>query len=322
MPDLLEERGPKNCLVTGAAGFIGSKLCQRLLDKGYKVTGLDLFTDYYERQLKEENLKNIKDHPGFRLVEADLVEILNLGLEKESFDWVFHQAAQAGVRRSWGEEFAVYTHHNVLATQRLLEWAKLSRPEKIIYASSSSVYGDALTLPMQETDLPAPLSPYGVSKLAAEHLMNLYYKNFGLPVVSLRYFTVYGPGQRPDMAFHIFFKALKAGKELVIYGTGEQTRDFTYIDDIVKANLLAALSTKAVGQVYNIGGGSRVSVNQVLEMIAKITGLMPEVRHKAAQAGDAPHTYACTKRAKDELGFKPKVSLEKGLKKMASWFGF
>lgn len=311
----------KKCLVTGAAGFIGSALCRRLLEEGAQVTGLDLFTDYYARQVKEDNLKDLTSHPHFLLIEADVADIASLGLEKEGLQWVFHQAAQAGVRRSWGAEFAHYTHHNVLATQRLLEWARVSRPEKLVYASSSSVYGPATRLPMEEESLPQPLSPYGVTKLAAEHLVQLYAQNFGLPAVSLRYFTVYGPKQRPDMAFHLFFSALKAARPLTIFGTGAQTRDFTYIDDVVSANLLAAASPEASGRAYNIGGGSRVSVNQVLEMMAKITGLKPEACHKEAQAGDAPHTYAATKRAKDELGFAPKVSLEEGLNKMARWFG-
>jgi len=311
---------PKTCLVSGAAGFVGSHLCRRLLNAGCRVIGVDCFTDYYERSLKEKNLDELKNNRDFSLVEADLAAIASLNLESEGIKWIFHQAAQAGVRASWGEEFSLYTHHNVLVTQRLLEWARHNQPERLVYASSSSVYGDTGKLPMHEEDLPAPMSPYGVSKLAAEHLCNLYRQNYSVPAVSLRYFTVYGPGQRPDMAFNRFIRAIKAGEELVVYGSGEQTRDFTYIDDIVEANLAAALADGVEGRVYNIGGGSRISVNGVLELLGSLTGMEVKVRHEAVQAGDPPHTFADTGRAKKELGYKPRVALEEGLRRMLAWF--
>ncbi len=310
----------KTCLVTGAAGFIGSHLSHRLLAEGCRVIGVDCFTDYYEQQIKENNARELLKHPSFKMIRRDIADIGEFGLESGGVHWIFHQAAQAGVRASWGEEFAHYTHHNVLGTQRLLEWARCFKPEKVIYASSSSVYGDTGKLPMHEEDLPRPMSPYGVTKLAAEHLCNLYNQNFGVPAASLRYFTVYGPGQRPDMAFHRFIKAVLAGEELVIYGSGEQTRDFTFVGDIVEANLAAARSGKAEGRVYNIGGGSRISINGVLEIIGRLAEREVKTRHEPIQAGDPPHTYADTARAKDELNFTPQTTLEEGLSIMLDHF--
>lgn len=310
----------KTCLVTGAAGFIGSHLCYRLLSEGCRVIGVDCFTDYYDRSIKEKNIENLLQNPSFRLLREDVTGIEQSGLEGEGIQWIFHQAAQAGVRASWGRDFEHYTHHNVLGTQRLLEWARKIEPERFIYASSSSVYGNTGKLPMHEDDLPRPLSPYGVTKLAAEHLCNLYHQNFGLPAVSLRYFTVFGPGQRPDMAFHRFIKAVLAGSELTIYGTGEQTRDFTYVSDIIEANLSAAKTEGIEGRVYNLGGGSRISVNGVLEILGRLSGQKVKVKHEPIQAGDPPHTYADTKRARRELGYSPGLSVEQGLELMMESF--
>ncbi len=317
-PDFESRLPGKHCLVTGAAGFVGSHLAKRLLELGCRVTGIDCFTDYYDRSIKDNNTAPLLKEPGFALLRRDLVEIED-GWVKD-VDLVFHQSAQAGVRASWGEEFSHYTRHNVLATQRLLEWARQSKPERFVYASSSSVYGDTGKLPMQEEDLPRPMSPYGVTKLAAEHLCNLYHQNFAVPAVSLRYFTVYGPGQRPDMAFHRFIKAAIEGREVLIYGTGEQTRDFTFVEDIVEANLLAAAAPNASGRVYNIGGGSRISVNGVLALLEKLAGKQVQVKYEPVQAGDPPHTFADTSRAKKELGFFPSTSLEEGLKLMYESF--
>ncbi len=308
----------KHCLVTGAAGFVGSHLSRRLLELGCRVTGIDCFTDYYDRRLKENNATSLLEAKGFKLLEADLADIASSRVK--DVDIVFHQAAQAGVRASWGKEFSHYTRHNVLATQRLLEWARDSKPERFVYASSSSVYGHTGKLPMHEDDLPRPLSPYGVTKLAAEHLCNLYYQNFAVPAVSLRYFTVYGPAQRPDMAFHRFIKAINEDEQIVIYGSGEQTRDFTYIDDIITANLSAALSPNAAGRVYNIGGGSRISVNGVLSILKKLSGKKLSIKYEPVQAGDPPHTFADTSRAKKEIAFSPAVSLQAGLLKMYASF--
>jgi nucleoside-diphosphate-sugar epimerase len=308
----------KTCLVTGAAGFVGSHLARRLLAEGCRVIGVDLFTDYYARQIKEKNIDDLLKNDLFTLIRRDITDIANSWFD--GVQWVFHQAAQAGVRASWGDQFSHYTHHNVLGTQRLLEWARRSKPERLVFASSSSVYGESAKLPMHEDDLPRPMSPYGVTKLAAEHLCNLYQRNFSVPVVSLRYFTVYGPGQRPDMAFHRFISAMLKGEEQVVYGSGEQTRDFTFIDDIIEANLAAVIRENVEGRVYNIGGGSRISVNGVLEILSRLGGRKTKVRHEPVQAGDPPHTYADTTRAGDELNYKPRTAIEEGLRIMLKSF--
>ncbi len=310
----------KVCLVTGAAGFVGSHLTRRLLNEGCRVYGVDCFTDYYGRDLKEQNVTDLLKRPGFELIRQNIAGIED-GWFAERVERVFHQAAQAGVRASWGKEFSHYTQNNILATQRLLEWARGHDPECFVYASSSSVYGNTGKLPMHEDDLPRPISPYGVTKLAGEHLCNLYYENFSVPVVSLRYFTVFGPGQRPDMAFHRFIHALLEGMEAVIFGSGEQTRDFTYIDDIVEANLAASGAPAAMGRVYNIGGGRRISVNGVIDVLNSLAGRQLKVKYEPVQAGDPPHTYADTTRAREELHFHPAVSLEEGLQRMLKNFG-
>jgi UDP-glucose 4-epimerase len=304
-------------LVTGAAGFIGSTLAERLLRDGADVVGLDCFTDYYPRPLKEHNLAGLRDQPRFRLIEsriqdADLVSIL------ADRTHVFHLAAQAGVRRSWGRDFAVYIGNNIEATHVLLE-ACVGRPvERFVYASSSSVYGDSVSLPVREDALAQPVSPYGVTKLAAEHLCALYHVNYGVPAVSLRYFTVYGPRQRPDMAFHRFLRAIILDQPITLYGDGEQTRDFTYVHDAATAAVAAAM-LGVPGRVYNIGGGSRVSVNQVLEMIGRVSGRQPLVSGDPAQKGDMRHTYADTRLARTDLGFVPAVNLEEGLAAEYRW---
>lgn len=304
-------------LVTGGAGFIGSHLSERLLADGWEVTAVDAFTDYYARNLKERNLAALRGQPGYSLIEADLLD-LDLGQLLAGVDVVFHQAAQAGVRASWGRSFEVYTHHNILTTQRLLEAAKDASLTKFVYASSSSVYGDAETFPTSETARPQPVSPYGVTKLAAEHLCSLYFRNFGIPTVSLRYFTVYGPRQRPDMGFHIFLRAILTGQPIRVYGDGQQTRDFTFIADAVQANMLAATVAPA-GGIYNIGGGSRVTLLEVLRMLERITGRTADLRFEEAQKGDARHTAADTTRARSEMGYEPKVGLEEGLTREAAW---
>ncbi len=304
-------------LVTGAAGFIGSHLSAALLDSGASVTGIDCFTDYYPRPLKEANLATVKDRPGFAFVEAALQDI-DLKPLLAGATHVFHLAAQAGVRKSWGRDFDVYTRNNIEATQRLLE-AMVGMPiQKYVYASSSSVYGDHVPLPMREETYLQPLSPYGVSKLAAEHLGQLYWANHGVPAVSLRYFTVYGPRQRPDMGFQRFLTAVRDGKPITVYGDGEQTRDFTFVADIVAANMAAA-ERGTPGSVYNIGGGSRVTLNHVLELIGRVTGKKVAIQREPDQKGDMRHTYADTSAARRDLGFNPKVTLENGLDQQYRW---
>jgi UDP-glucose 4-epimerase len=304
-------------LVTGAAGFIGSTLADALTTRGVDVIGLDCFTDYYGRDIKESNLAPLRQRPGFTFIE-DTLQTVDLDRLLDDVTHVYHLSAQAGVRKSWGRDFLTYTTNNVDATQRLLEGVKDRAIEKFVYASSSSVYGDAVTIPMREDVMVQPVSPYGVTKLAAEHLCLLYTANYGVPTVSLRFFTVYGPKQRPDMGFHRFIRAALTGQPITLYGDGEQTRDFTYVDDIVSA-LMAAGTQGKPGGVYNIGGGSRVSINEVLEMVGRVTGREVTILREPAQKGDMRDTFADTSRAKAELGFSPSTSLEQGLRAEAEW---
>jgi nucleoside-diphosphate-sugar epimerase len=304
-------------LVTGAAGFIGSHLSGALLDRGAEVVGIDCFTDYYPRPMKEANLDANRSRDGFAFIETSIQEA-DLPTLLEGVTHVFHLAAQAGVRKSWGRDFQVYTSHNVDATQRLLE-ACVNRPiHRFVYASSSSLYGDNVPIPMREDALPQPVSPYGVTKLAAEQLGYLYHVNHGVPSTALRYFTVYGPRQRPDMAFHRFIRASIDGAPITLYGDGEQTRDFTYVADAVAATI-AAGDRGVPGRAYNVGGGSRVSMNQVIEIIGRIAGRPLEVRREAAQKGDMRDTYADTTLARADLGFAPSVSLEQGIEAEYRW---
>ena len=300
-------------LVTGCAGFIGSTLTDRLLCDGHEVIGIDRFSDYYARDLKERNLSSAMKHPQFTLVEEDILDIDTF----PSVDWVFHLAAQAGVRASWGESFDIYTRDNVLATQRLLECYKSQKIRKVVYSSSSSVYGD-VELPMREDRMVQPGSPYGVTKLAAEHLCSLYWKNYGVPTVSLRYFTVYGPRQRPDMGINRFVRAVLNGEVITVYGDGTQTRDFTYIDDVVEANVLAATSDVR-GEVFNIGGGNRISVNDLIGAIEEVAGKDASVEHSAEQKGDVKDTWADTRKAEKLLGWHATIGITAGLKRYVDW---
>ncbi len=304
-------------LVTGCAGFIGSSLTERLLGQGADVVGIDCFTDYYPRPIKERNLTGALGHPAFRFVES-AIQDADLSALLADRTHVFHLAAQAGVRKSWGRDFTVYTTNNIEATQALLEACTALQLDRIVYASSSSVYGDLVQMPMREDARPQPVSPYGVSKLAAEQLCYLYHSNYGLPTVSLRYFTVYGPRQRPDMAFHKFLRATLLGEPINLYGDGGQTRDFTFVADAVTATVAAA-SQGVPGRVYNVGGGSRVSINDVLHMVARVSGRQPRVSVDAAQKGDMRHTYADTSLARADLGFVPTVALEQGLAAECEW---
>jgi UDP-glucuronate 4-epimerase len=305
-------------LVTGCAGFIGSHLAEALLDDGHSVLGVDCFNDNYPRAAKWANLARASEHDRFRLVTADLVDADVRALIEEC-DVVFHLAGEPGVRSSWGSRFDRYTHHNVAATQRLLEAARELPPRRFVYASSSSVYGDALALPTHEDDTPRPLSPYGVTKLAAEQLCVLYGAEHGVDTVALRYFSVYGPRQRPDMAFRRFCEAAVAGAPIEIFGDGHQTRDFTYVADIVAATRAAAEASTRPGRVYNIGGGDAVSVNRALETLAGLAGRPLDVRRRERQSGDVRDTGADTGRARTELGFAPETDLETGLAAELAW---
>jgi UDP-glucose 4-epimerase len=306
-----------HCIVTGAAGFIGSPLCERLLADGHTVTGIDCFTDYYARDIKEGNLSALRARPNFRFVEARLQDA-DLDALLDGVTHVFHLAAQAGVRGSWGDQFLTYTTNNVDATQRLLEAVKGRDIARLVYASSSSVYGDIAAIPMVETSVVQPVSPYGVTKLAAEHLCHLYYVNHGVPTVSLRYFTVYGPRQRPDMGFHRFIRAALTGTPITLFGDGEQSRDFTFVGDAVAATMAAGERGRP-GAVYNIGGGSRVTINQVLDMVAELTGQPLDIRRLPSEKGDMRDTFADTTRAQADLGFSPSHTLRDGLAAECAW---
>lgn len=305
-------------MVTGAAGFIGSHLCERLLALGHKVVGVDCFSDYYERARKEENLEAALAHPDFRFDELDLVDADLQPVLREA-DVVFHLAGQPGVRPSWGEQFDRYVRDNILATQRLLEALKGKPIQRLVFAGSSSVYGDAEMFPTKETALPRPVSPYGVTKLAAEHLALLYHKNFGLPVVSVRYFTVYGPRQRPDMAFSRFMQALVDDDAIEIFGDGEQTREFTYVSDAVEGTIKAA-TADVQGQVFNLGGGSRVTINRVLATLEDISRMKARRTTLPSAPGDPRHTGASINLARERFGWEPRVSLREGLTNQWEWF--
>jgi UDP-glucose 4-epimerase len=306
------------CLVTGVAGFVGSHLAERLVREGHEVVGIDCFVPYYPRWMKEQNLEGLCSHPRFRFIEANLIDVDLPALLAQGIECIFHQAAQAGVRASWGKEFAEYTSLNILGTQQLLEAAKACALRKFVYASSSSVYGDVTTLPMREDALPKPLSPYGVSKLSAEHLCYLYWKNYGVPSIALRYFTVYGPRQRPDMAFHRFFRLLLEDRAIPIYGDGEQTRDFTFIDDIVEANILAAQSTVS-GEALNIGGGTTVTLRGAISLCEAVSGKRAQLDMRPEEKGDVRQTLADVSRARQQLGYQPKVDLQEGLTAEWQW---
>jgi nucleoside-diphosphate-sugar epimerase len=304
-------------LVTGAAGFIGSHLSEHLIHAGHTVVGIDAFTDYYPRERKEQNLAALRLSERFTLVETGLAEA-DWATLLDGVTWIFHLAAQAGVRKSWGRDFHVYTVNNVEGTQTLLEACKGHPIERLVYASSSSVYGDEVPLPMHENARPQPVSPYGVTKLSAEQLCHLYYVNYGVPAVSVRYFTVYGPRQRPDMGFHKFFVAAMQNQPVTVYGDGRQTRDFTFVSDAVAATTSA--STRGTpGAVYNIGGGARVELLDVFELIGRITGRPLRLNMLEPQAGDMRDTYADTARARADLGFAPAVTLEQGLRAQFQW---
>ena len=308
---------PRKALVTGVAGFIGSHLAERLLGQGWQVVGVDALTDYYPAWIKWRNLNGLLGNPEFTFVKGDLTSI-DLAPLVEGVNVIFHQAAQAGVRASWGDQFSVYLRDNLDSTQRLLEAARASAVDKFVFASSSSIYGDAETLPTTEEMMPKPVSPYGVTKLAGEHLARLYARSYGVPTVGLRYFTVFGPRQRPDMAFHRFIRALLLGKPISVYGDGLQSRDFTFVADIVDANIMAA-EIGAPGEVYNIGGGSRIALIDAINLLAELVGAPAELIYQDAQEGDARHTGADISKAGQQLGYRPTASLREGLAAEVEW---
>ena len=307
------------CLITGAAGFIGSTLAERLLSDGHQVRGVDCFTGYYPRPVKERNLAGLLKHPRFTFSDTDLASG-DLGGSVQDVEYVFHQAGQPGVLPSWGRMFDQYVSNNIIATQRLLEALKDRPIKRFMFASSSTIYGDAQELPVRETSLPRPIVPYGVTKLAAEHLVNLYHYNFGLPAVILRYFSVYGPRQRPDMAFHKFIGAIARGETIQLYGDGEQTRDATFVGDIVQANVLAMRAgAEADGGVFNIGGGEQATVHHIIHEMEKLIERSAHLERVAPKAGEVRHQWADTTLARERLGFAPSVSLYEGLRRQVEW---
>lgn len=305
----------KSVLITGAAGFVGSHLAERCLAEGWHVVAVDSFTSYYPVSIKRRNAR-YRDHERCEFVEADLLSLDLVELIKDA-EIIFHLAAQPGVRESW-EAFDRYTVANVTATQRLLDAARVTRPHRFLLASSSSVYGDAERLPTSESVVLAPISPYGVTKAAAEHLGYVYWRSFGVATVILRYFTVYGPRQRPDMAFHRLIGAAIRDEKFSVYGDGNQTRDFTYVSDAVAGTLAAGLSGMP-GRAYNLGGGARVSMNDVFELVSEICERPLRLRHEPQRPGDARDTAANIDRARADLGFAPAYDLAAGLRRQHDW---
>jgi len=305
-------------LTTGAAGFIGSTLVDQLLAAGHGVRGVDCFVPFYDESAKRANLAGALRNPGFELVEADLRTADNAAL-LDGVDVVFHLAAQAGVRPSWEEGFDDYVSLNVVATQRLLEAARDRGVQRIVYASSSSVYGQAERYPTSETDLPAPHSPYGVTKLAGEHLCGLYAANHGVPSVSLRYFTVYGPRQRPDMAIHRLVEHGLAGTAFPLYGTGDQRREFTAVADVVRATIAAATADVTPGEVINVAGGSETRLADLIDLVGAAIGQPVVLDRCPPAAGDVARTGGSTEKALRLLGWSPQVSLRDGIDAQVAW---
>ena len=304
-------------LVTGAAGFIGSHLSEALAEAGHDVVGVDCFTDYYARALKEANLARLRDLPNFRLLELDLSED-DISELLDGVDAVFHLAAQAGVRGSFGDGFETYLRHNLYATQRLLEAAIAHPLRAFVYSSSSSVYGNASQFPMTEQTARRPVSPYGMTKLATEELTATYHRCFGLPVVGLRYFTAYGPRQRPDMAFTRFIRAILDDDPLTVLGDGSQVRDFTFVGDIVEGTIAAAQRGR-FGSVYNIGGGHAVQLLAAIAAIERVAGRRGRIELAPPQRGDAYRTGCDCALALSELGYAPRTVLEDGLAAQLEW---
>lgn len=311
-------RSPGRALVTGCAGFIGSHLSERLLAMDWEVVGVDAFTDFYDSRIKLANLTRLLQEPLFSLRQLDLSSDRLEGLV-EDVQVVFHLAAQAGVRGSFGNSFDIYVRNNILATQRLLEVMAKRPGPRLVYASSSSVYGNAVTMPTPESADRHPVSPYGMTKVATEELAGVYSRVHGIPTTGLRYFTAYGPRQRPDMAFSRFIAGAITDRELVVMGDGEQGRDFTYVSDVVEATIAAADLLEPMARVFNVGGDATVTVNQIIGMIAQRLERPVRVVYGPRQKGDARHTSADLTAATEHLRFRPSVTVQQGLAKQIEW---
>lgn len=306
-------------LVTGCAGFIGSHLTEALLARGDSVVGIDCFNDNYGRQQKLANLREVLDRPEFEFVPVDLArgELTEL---TDDCGLIYHLAAEPGVRSGWGPRYGQFVRNNVIATQHLLEAVKHRPDVPFVFASSSSVYGEAEARPTAEDAPPAPVSPYGQTKLSAEQLCGVYARSHGVDWRCLRYFTVYGPRQRPDMALHAFMRAALDGTPVTVYGDGLQTRDFTYVADVVAATLSAAdLDAWPADGPMNVGGGSPVSIQATLETLERLTGSAIAVNHLPGQPGDVSDTEADASLARDRLGWQPATGLEEGLAAQLEW---
>lgn len=303
-------------LVTGAAGFIGSHLCERLIRDGHRVTGVDCFVPYYDRAVKESNLHGLRQQDAFTFVEKDLRRE-DIATEMTGCDAVFHLAAMPGLMKSW-DDLPLYSTCNIEATQRLLEAARTTALPHFIHVSTSSVYGREATEP--ETAPTQPFSPYGITKLAAENLCRAYEANFKVPITILRYFSVYGPRQRPDMAYNILVKALMEGRSFPMFGDGEQTRSNTYVADCVEATVLAARHRdKSLGEVFNVGGGEIISLNEVVKLLEELTGRNAVIERKPARPGDQKHTAANIEKARRLLGYQPVTPVREGLAAEVAW---
>lgn len=307
-------------ILTGAAGFIGSNLTKKLLSQNFTILGIDNFSDYYSKKIKLNNISEFQDNKNFNLLEADLAE-LDLDNKLPNAPVIIHLAAQAGVRGSWGENFRVYVKDNVIATQRLLEFAKNIKCRKFIFASSSSVYGDTDHLPMNEKlSIPKPVSPYGSTKLMCENLCEIYKKNFGLESMILRFFSVYGPGQRPDMAFFKLIKAGLTGEKFTLFGDGTQTRDFTFIDDITTGIIKTLKFTQPVpSPVFNLGGGNQIDMLGIIKLVQEEFNDEIEVVKIDKQKGDVKNTLADINKSGDLLDYQPRINIEDGIKIQIDW---
>ncbi|MBP7829273.1 MAG: NAD-dependent epimerase/dehydratase family protein [Kiritimatiellae bacterium] len=304
------------CLVTGAAGFIGSHLCEALLEQGHDVVGLDAFIPYYPRPIKETHLANARRNPRFTFHELDL-RTADLAAAVDGCEVVFHEAAMPGLMKSWSH-LDLYASCNLTGTQRLLEAAREAHVSHFIHVSTSSVYGREATGP--ENSILRPCSPYGITKLAAEHLCRTYADSFGLPLTILRYFSVYGPRQRPDMAYHILIRCLLKGEPFTLYGVGDQTRSNTYVADCVRATLLVMEQRdKALGETFNVGGGQVVSLNEVVSLLEELTGRALDIRREPARPGDQKHTAADIARIASMLGYRPSTPVREGLQAQLAW---
>jgi len=308
-------------LVTGAAGFIGSHLCEKLLmDSGNEVIGVDTFIGPTPRKLKQQNVKNLLQQSRFQLLEVDLLTV-DLKSMLSDVDVIYHLAGMPGVRSSWGKDFDPYVTNNILVTQRLLEAAKDLPLKKFIYASTSSVYGEKVGKVTEDAYL-TPLSPYGITKLTGEHLCHVYLRSYNVPVVTVRFFTVYGPRQRPDMAFHRFIAQILKGEPVTIFGDGNQSRDFTYISDCIEGIFPLAYQEGLIGQTINIGGKERATVNEVIALIEQMTGKQASFHYSETVSGEPRHTWADISNAQKLLGYNPNISLKEGLAKEVDYIRF